>query len=443
MLSCNNCGLVEILRYSFSNLKSLSSLSLVRNNISYIALEAFSKNLNLVYLDLSENLIGMNTKSITFLESLQEFICTHCSFTNISEIFFKNLPNLRVVNLNDNNISSIHVNAFEQNYNLEYLDLTNNKLHSFSFEMIQQHLGNIIKLSIDNNPLIPSFNLTLFKKYYVSNEMRFNFISQNKFENDLFDIDSPDDCMFRNVKENNIEIKSLQNRNIVNIAKFKLKNSYFFNQSCIKSLSIYDSNEFKFPINDIFLHQSTIDEFQCFECGIDEIYPETFNEMISIEKIVLHKTSLEKINTKLFDNTKLRTLAIEYNTNLTSINRNAVLGLKYLKSFSLDYNPKLSFERNTAFLVSDSLEEFSCILCNISHIDELSFSMLPNLKIIYMDFDKFNCINSSAFRQNKLLNVNNIRICERSHCISIFLLFVLFVYLSSFCIYYYVSEYYR
>uniref|UniRef100_A0A0K0F661 Uncharacterized protein n=1 Tax=Strongyloides venezuelensis TaxID=75913 RepID=A0A0K0F661_STRVS len=181
-----NCNLEKI-PTSISKLNGLKALSLSDNKISNISKEDFSNNyMSLEYLNLAGNFIsemdkdtlsslvrletlkighhnhaskslmdeiskmgnlkaidfaaidGLSTISDNFfskLTNLEELSFAGCSLNSINKTTFKDLNNLRVLDLRVNLIENISVNAFKELHNLTHLSLAGNYLKSFNPDM--------------------------------------------------------------------------------------------------------------------------------------------------------------------------------------------------------------------------------------------------------------------------------------------------------------------
>jgi Leucine-rich repeat (LRR) protein len=144
-LNLSKNSLVYLNSSTFSRLCSLKALNLSCNNLNDLPDNLFSNLVHLEELNLSVNLLGNRLKSV----------------------LFRGLKNLKCLNLNSNQLSTLDSEIFSGLYNLLFLDLGNNKLSSVSTSLFM----NLTKLAILNL----GFNkLTDFKEdnRYVFSSMK-------------------------------------------------------------------------------------------------------------------------------------------------------------------------------------------------------------------------------------------------------------------------------
>lgn len=113
------------------NCYEAASIRLYNNEIQTIEnpneFENFTK---LTFLDMSDNVDFnfVNNQSFLIHKLLNEFKCSYCGIDGIDQFTFSQLPQLTILNLSGNKITTIEENSFENNKKLKSLDLSNNKL---------------------------------------------------------------------------------------------------------------------------------------------------------------------------------------------------------------------------------------------------------------------------------------------------------------------------
>lgn len=127
IILCNYCLYTKIYHHTFRSLTSLRIIELKNNKIESIMKEAFENLLKLEKLDISNNgILSLNFELQN--GNLEIFQCNNCSFSQIYSSTFRDLPNLRVVELKDNKIEIIADDAFEKNSKFNKLYINASKL---------------------------------------------------------------------------------------------------------------------------------------------------------------------------------------------------------------------------------------------------------------------------------------------------------------------------
>lgn len=224
MLIGNNIGKIE--DYSFTKLKLLNELHLQMNNLETLTANTFSgaDNISILYLnhnkivniedgalyliDLKElylqsnRLKNLSPDLLTGAQTLERIDLSGNELTTIGETFSKclnlsslnlddnqiqkidwfeiaNCPSLRLLSLKNNNvkiepdeddneleIDQVKLNDAHRKSNLEYLNLSDNKLFRLDFLKHLQALKNLRYLNLANNELIGIDDLNEIKKWY-------------------------------------------------------------------------------------------------------------------------------------------------------------------------------------------------------------------------------------------------------------------------------------
>lgn len=117
---------MELEKFDNWSLIDLSHNSI--NSIDTPQLLEKQKNLGTLQLDFNLNFNENGNKRILEQTSLKRMSCKGCGFEKIQSQHFTGIVNIVELNLSENRISAIDVDAFESNRNLRQLDLTENKL---------------------------------------------------------------------------------------------------------------------------------------------------------------------------------------------------------------------------------------------------------------------------------------------------------------------------
>lgn len=160
--SCENCGIRVIYEATFAHLPKLQTVHLRKNHLTKISYEAFRSNPILRHIDIDANklqilpvqllsshtnvtdLIVSHNPELTFTSTLpfvdqpvvEKFIAKHCAIKRVTSTSFGSMPALVEINISDNPIDFIDQRAFENNLQLEILDLSNTRLRMIPAEAI-------------------------------------------------------------------------------------------------------------------------------------------------------------------------------------------------------------------------------------------------------------------------------------------------------------------
>lgn len=135
-------------------------------------------------MDLSFNPIGeIPPKNIIDLRPLKHLSLANCHLRELHSLFYRNLPNLKLLDLRDNQLTTINVYEFSSLINLSELYLNNNQISSidaFAFFGL-----NLDRLSLANNYLQSIDSNTFFNSTIVSLNISNNNFT--KFDSNIFD----------------------------------------------------------------------------------------------------------------------------------------------------------------------------------------------------------------------------------------------------------------
>ncbi|KAJ8026681.1 Chondroadherin-like protein [Holothuria leucospilota] len=153
-LTIQNNSLLDIRRADRSFLSCQCRLYLESNLLSYLQNFSLVGFPNLVYLNLKSNvIIRMDASAFGSSEHpLVTFVLENNNLEDIPVLLFRNLPNLRIINLKNNKIKAVAREAFLHNKWLERLDLSYNSIH-WCNALSLQGLTRLNSLDLDFNNL--------------------------------------------------------------------------------------------------------------------------------------------------------------------------------------------------------------------------------------------------------------------------------------------------
>lgn len=162
-------GLTEIHDYSLANCKNLEGFFIESYNLKKVYKNAFSKNLQLKYLEISGSEILSSFPANTFPNTGNKLTSLDLSSNKINILkpeWFQNLSNLTSLNLYNNEIEELPINIFSSLKNLKNFNIGLNKLKVFSTKSF--------------------FDISKFE-YYVFHNNPINAIDENFFKIIPFD----------------------------------------------------------------------------------------------------------------------------------------------------------------------------------------------------------------------------------------------------------------
>ena len=166
ILILSNNKIFSLKKYTFFGLKNLESLSLENNNIKWIEANSFDETIRLERMDLSYSpqIAGLNEKIdriIAPLQNLKQLKLKGTALQDLPESTFYHLPKLRLISLEDNQLSKWHPGLFTNQTKLKTLIYARNKLttvHRYNLEM----LTSLEELDISGNTFVCNCELLWF-----------------------------------------------------------------------------------------------------------------------------------------------------------------------------------------------------------------------------------------------------------------------------------------
>lgn len=187
---CNSCGIKEITAKAFEKLPNLIKIDLSNNGIKTIADKSFEYIIHLQDLFLSdnslsylnENIFQNNTKlskldlsnnlKLSKIPESKSLLILNMSHCQITELSYKTLGHLIVLDLSFNNISSIERFNKMGLIFLKELYLDSNNIDKFPAKLSENE--NLLKLCLDENPLSFDYNedIVSLQEIYIKNNLR-------------------------------------------------------------------------------------------------------------------------------------------------------------------------------------------------------------------------------------------------------------------------------
>jgi Leucine-rich repeat (LRR) protein len=422
----------------FHGLSLLEKLDLSFNGIKYLDSNlTFQYLTSLTYLNLSNNkLKSINSFVFAFLIKLGEFNSASNNLTFLNGRCFFNLRNLKKLILKNNQINSTDFLQLNKNdlYNLEYLDLEENKITLINETHFQSY-ANFSSLNLNSNPIQlihrnPFMKLKQLKALQVSNtKIDSLFLNSNLKELDL---------SYLNLSISIIE--QLTNIAWISLANSKVYCSFGLFLSNVTKYVDFSYNQFKWE-NDskIFnLLGSALEVLKLRQTNLQKLDQINLKKLINIRHLDLSFNNLSFISQDSFEfNLNLEFLDLSWNSlyefsivlnklkylNLDNNQINSTI--EVLKDYysmeifkmannRLDKYP--SFEMSQ--IKSENVETFLEFHLNQNQINEIKYFSFIFGKLLLANFDSnqissietdafLNCrsLESLSIAQNRLRNL--------------------------------------
>eukprot|EP00092_Neocalanus_flemingeri_P030633 GFUD01033261.1.p1 GENE.GFUD01033261.1~~GFUD01033261.1.p1 ORF type:complete len:1088 (+),score=206.14 GFUD01033261.1:331-3594(+) len=324
----------------FTDLSSLYHLDLANNGIKYVDRNFFRDIQNLKVLDLSSNNgLAFEEGSLENLTKLEELKLSSCGIKTIPENFFETMPNLKILNVHDNEIAELPPKVFKNQKSVTNLVLTRNWLRGFPAGIF------------DSMAALSQVNL-----------------GYNRFET------FPEKLFFHNHNLRTISI-------IVNGACPSL------HPQCKDAIT-----KLKLPANMFF--NSTVEEIKILWTPIAEIPANWLAGCSQLKKIIIQQSMLQTLPESLFKDTK----EIEY----------------------IDfYGNMLEVLPDNLFKGLHKLETLRIIANQLKYIDRQLLLDLTSLKTLHFQDNAIAGIDRDALSQNKMLeevDLSNNNLSEDNQC---------------------------
>ena len=348
-LSYLNVSIIE----NTQSLNIFEWINLAHTNTN-ISFDRFLSN-STIYVDISFNYFEWNDfKMFNVLGiKLDTLKLRQTNLQQMEQIDLSKLVNLKQLDLSFNNLTYLNSNSFEFNGNLEYLDLSWNKLYEFSVI-----LPKLRYLNVENNQINVT-NEYLFDYFYIDTLKMGN----NRLEKyPLFDT----------TQINNINAESFQNIYLnQNQLTQLLPFTFIFGKL---KLANFDTNKISFIETDAFLNCRSLEYLSLANNRLTNISENNFHFLFSLIHLNLSSNEIDFIENNSFRNlNKLESLDLNYNC-LVLIEDDLFFGLT-----NLDYLYLLT-RQNELNLTSQSLRH----LPNISTI-VLNESLIEKNKCLFMN----------------------------------------------------------
>jgi Leucine-rich repeat (LRR) protein/energy-coupling factor transporter ATP-binding protein EcfA2 len=365
---------------------------MIQNEDEDLEMEEMEMRLNEmgIFLDTNEtiNINELNRNSLLFkyknLHEIREIDLSNNNIKTIKRYAFHDLRNLTEINLANNQIESIDKDIFHDIQHLKKINFSNNKLTSFN-ESTFIGLQRLLEMDFSSNHITSINNLSFYGSKSIY-EINFADNKITSIEKDIF-----------------IYLK--RNLHIINFNKNLIKSIHKDAFKDLK-LEIIDLSENEIEsIQDIFNNLKNLIKINLSENKIESIHKDTFKGLEDLEIIDLSGNILKSIDEHAFNNFPNLAKIYLSNNKIKSIHGDAFKDLNDLREIKLSQNEIESIDEH-AFNNLPNLAEIDLSNNKIKSIHQKTFLNLTNLKRIFLHSLSFmDSINSNIFTQLKNLEI--------------------------------------
>lgn len=311
----------------FKYTPELSQLRIDRIKLNFDD-ELFKYIPKLSILEVSNNNIYRIPKNALRYLQLNKLIMWGNKMNLLANGDFDTMWNLKMLELNLNEIEEIEDGAFDQLTNLTSLNLYKNRLKQIS-RRIFQNLGQLAVIRMNGNP-----NINLIDDVFSN---------------------------FTKLRNIDLSYNRLQN----------LSENLFKGSTNLVTISL-NNNQLKTLPHKIFEYQKNLKSLHLHYNKIENIDPEVFESLEKLEYLNLYHNNLETIHERLLENLKmLKEINLSYNK-IIKLPVQCLSGNKNLLKFLMSHN-QFNFEEPTAF--GDNTPFSSMSSTNMKEVD-LSFNKI-------------------------------------------------------------------
>lgn len=383
---------------------SIEELDFSKNKIHSIPQYAFKDLNELKHLNLSGNGIENIAEEAFSNIKLESLSLSNNQIKEIKENTFANLPLLKKLEISFNQAAlKIHEESIKKLESLIEINLSNSNIYNISPNTFQ-NLSNLEKINLSNNQIVTEFDfstltsLTELNLSYNKIEKFPIFNKKSYIKTSVFNKNIPKkDMSIKKIDLSYNKIKSIYNKNlkkINNLLELDLSNNEInFIRPKIPHNHVYRTHN----MNKINLSNNKLDKIPDF------IFPNLTEINLANNKII----TVNKTDFKCNPNIK------EINLSNNNINYISLLPLHNLKKLALNNN-KFTIITNNFLSNSKKLNELYLSENPLTHIQDGAFDSLTELTKLHINYNKGNLID---FNENAFSNLINLQVISLQNSI--------------------------
>lgn len=441
-LILSNNRLEQLSRDTFAVLKNLKDLALNFNPLQEIALNIFTDLEHLETLEMSF-IYSRNGIDCEILRPLNKLKWLNLDYNNIRELqdtSFETLPDLRIVNLNCNQVPHIPVDLFKAGFHkdLKEIRLYHNKLTEISSHTFDG-LNNLETILLTKN------YITTIKNFAFNNLEQLNRVFLNK--NYLSRIEPYAFNNLSSLKEINLEnnfLKEISFESFTNISsQFVLNLSRNILTNCESSHNFVRIKILDMKINKItnlphclkhttalnklhldhnfitsiesngMIHLTSLEELTISHNSVTYVSEQAFVGLKNLQVLNLSGNYIRQLHANLFVNTP-RLRIIDLRNNTLSYLPKDIFKNTLLEMLDLSFNSFAVVPSQVIWDISTTLRHLSLGDNSIEHVDIQTFPHTPQLQYLNLRNNKMSLLPDNVFSglgllQNLDLSSNPLR----------------------------------
>jgi Leucine-rich repeat (LRR) protein len=375
VLNLGKNKIAKVNRSMLVNLTKLKYLDLNYNQIDFIDTMAFSRTVDLRYLDLS----GNKLKNFVFDLNLSRLVSLNLNENGIGHLVngvFSNLTSIKILMIEKNELSALDTSLFSELKQLTLLTFDNNYLEKIDLSELTLSLGNLVTLSMYQN------NLKLIK-------------SSN----------SNGSCK----QVNKIQDFNLYSNIITEIEPFS-----FACFGLLTKLDLWNQKLAYLSSSDIFYGLQSLIYLKLKVNSLTRIYSKTFIHLVKLKFLDLSYNELNYLDYDAFQGLSNLTELLLYENGLKILTSNLFKPLTKLSVLNLGYNKLISVEEKSLSGVGNSLKTLKMFSNRVEHLKSHFFTGLNELLFLYLEENQISSIEPETFKD--LVNLTELYLAE--NCIA-------------------------
>ncbi|XP_015178510.1 PREDICTED: insulin-like growth factor-binding protein complex acid labile subunit isoform X2 [Polistes dominula] len=384
--------IVDLDRTAFDGTPILFAINLTRNALEEIHPQTFKNNSQLSHLTISGNPLKYDQyfKGDRYYlfeaPSVSELVFSNNGLERLPRTAFHKMQNLEYINLSGNRLVEIEMSLFDTLSSLVDLDLSYNSLSIIPLELFRYSSLQVLRIS--GNDL---FTLASIK----GSELRTLEAAQNSIRSigkeDLLGVP-----MLEQLIVNSNGMKRIHQHAFLHLEQLihldvshnrltswtehhlrnnpKLQILLMNNNPELKILPVFKTTGLKYETYSTY-------RFECSNCGLEVLDPQTFDEMPALNRLNLSSNRISSLPNGLFKFlTSLRELDISYNK-INKLEENMFRGAVTLNRINLSGNP-LKTLQVTPFLSVPSLAKLDVSQCELERVWSEARVPLQSLRLL-------------------------------------------------------------
>ncbi|CAH1158481.1 unnamed protein product [Phyllotreta striolata] len=337
VVSLENLIINQIQENAFKDFHNLDDVIVLNTKIGSIDAKAFNNVTRLRFQN-----CGFEDSPDLFSEKLEEIHFGGCNLEEIPDL--GGLLKLTFLNLTDNYLKNIEVEAFAELFELEELYLSNNEIFRLPATALINN-RDLITLNLDNNPL---------KSFALNTSDSLETLSLKNCQLETFDEDSTrkltslNDLVLSHNNIRNINSKALSHMSelsVIDLSYNKLTNLddnvFAENRKLIKIT--LDGNDLQ-RLPNFYLNNNedfSLNTFSCKNCNLSALSSSVFENMEGMIYLELSQNKLKNVDSSFEKITSLKLLDISHN-DIEYLAPQAFVKNSHLESLNIAGNPLIS-----------------------------------------------------------------------------------------------------